>query len=169
MLLSFPFEWRLLDRENILLLLAPPLTSTCSSLAGSPASSSSSSSAIWMRLASSMDGPSRWVSMVLSFPTFLLDTANRGLRLGVVVLERRRTCPAHLLCRAVLARLPPLPDAGSPGSWTLGRRRWLSVEEGSPALDLRRALLVGTATLGRRCWGELESTPAGRAVSFLLK
>lgn len=130
--------------------------------------SSSSSSAIWIKLASNMDGPSRWVSMVRNFPTFLLRTANLGLRLGVVVLERLRVCPVHL-CLGVFARHPTPTQGSPPGSCTLERRRWMRVEDGSPTLDLRRALLVGTATLGLRWRQDLASASTCRAASFLLK
>uniref|UniRef100_A0A3Q3JTI1 Uncharacterized protein n=1 Tax=Monopterus albus TaxID=43700 RepID=A0A3Q3JTI1_MONAL len=97
---------------------------------------SSSSSVIWIRLASSMDGPSRWVSMVRSFPTFFWRTANLGLRLGVVVLERLRVCLAQAVCLDVFAKHVPPAHGGPSCSWTLERRRWTRVEEGNPTVDL---------------------------------
>lgn len=106
--------------------------------------------------------------MVRSFAAFLLHTANLRWWLGVVVLERRRLCPTHLHLDTFASRPPPVQDSPA-GCCTLEQRRCIRVEEGSPALDLRRALLVGTATLGLR-WRHAESlASARRPVSFLLK
>lgn len=88
--------------------------------------------------------------MVRSFPVLFRRTANLGFTLGVVVLERLRTRLDHPLCLPVFTEvLPPGHDIPV-CNWMLDRRRWVRVEDGSPTLDRRRALLVGTATLGLR-------------------
>lgn len=131
--------------------------------AAAGARAASSSSLIWMRLASSMEGPSRWVWMVRMRPGRRRRTAKRGLALGVVVLERRRLLPGLVVLELEWG---PLLAGRGYCSCTLERRLWVRAEDGRPTLERRRARLVATATLGRR---SRPNSSSASSPGFLLK